>query len=156
MSDFINTNFKANNSNGYELYISWVHYCLNSILNWRSQEVTLAQSISSRGKIQFTLWGLKQNPQVLLELLETENILYLSHPISEPRRYFKEHGVWPPLVDIINKFQHKLLEHKLPIIMPTSIDEFRFSRSSNNYTAQLLERWPLHADANEMLLRKIN
>ena len=94
-------------------YIDWMNHCMNYLLNWRAQEVTLVQSIIKQLNSDFMLWGLKQNPSVLIEWLRQSKkcIFYLSHPISEPRRQLKLTGKWPELVNIINEFQRKLREN---------------------------------------------
>jgi hypothetical protein len=157
--DFIVSNFKElmkKNKDDPRPNISWKIYCLTSILNWRSQEITLAQNIATQTKSKFILWGLKQNPLVLKNLIiDNSNIYYLSHPISEPRRDFKKKNIWPNIVEIINNFQSSLLKQNILIQMPTSIDEYRLEKDSNdNYSTFLSKRWPLSNEVNDLLKSK--
>lgn len=157
--DFLDNNFGrsiSENKPDYKPHMSWIHYCLNSILNWRIQEITLGQNISNQTNSRFILWGLKQNPLVLLKLISPspeQEILYLSHPISEPRREFKEKGEWPDLVKILNNFQRELLKKDILIQMPTSIDEYRLDKDRHgNYTTFLTPRWPLEDESKKILI----
>lgn len=160
--DFLDSNFGrsiSENKPDYKPHMSWIHYCLNSILNWRIQEITLGQNISNQTNSRFILWGLKQNTLVLLKLISPspeQEILYLSHPISEPRREFKEKGNWPNLVKILNNFQRELLKKDILIQMYTSIDEYRLDKDRHgNYTTFLTPRWPLEDESKKYLSRMI-
>lgn len=104
------------------------------------------------------LWGLKQDPNVILDWLRSgsNNLFYLSHPISEPRRNFHETGRWPDIVQTINSFQAELRDKSMLIVMPTAIDEYRFEKDLKyNYTSKLTARWPLR-DTTGTILQTYN
>ena len=125
-------------------YVGWIQHCINSILNWRAQELLLTQNIAIQLNGKFMLWGIKQNPKILIDwLLKDKQIFYISHPISEPRRILKNKKTWPPLVKILNDLPIKLQEKQILSVMPTAIDEFRFKKNNSNYTSKLTERWPI-------------
>lgn len=136
-------------------HLSWLHYCLNSILNWRSQEVILAQNIAKQGQSRFILWGIKQNPQVLIAWLKSERkIFYVSHPISDPRRFRASNPDWPEIVCTINNVQETFRANNMLTVMPTAIDEYRFEKSKDNkgnYTSRLTPRWPVPQDTAVIL-----
>lgn len=133
-----------------KISLNWYIYCMMLILSWRSQEVILAQTIadalSMEGRIaRLMIWGTKQDPLSLVEWTNGSNtdLLYISHPITEYRNHQKRDGAWPEMVHAINQLQTSLAEIKVCTVMPTAIDEFRFQRVDNKYTAQLTDRWPV-------------
>jgi hypothetical protein len=153
-SEFMSNFEELKSKDDAKPYISWLHYCLNSILNWRAQEVTLSQNIANQSESKFMLWGLKQNPEVIIKWItdKINNIIYISHPISEPRREFSKNGSWPPIVSIINNFQYDLLKKNILLVMPTAIDEYRLERDERkSYTMNLKNRWPLSDDVYSIL-----
>lgn len=133
----------------------WLSYCMSTILEWRSQEVILAQEVAVQlNSKYFLLWGLKQDPRVLANwaLSPSPNTFYLSHPISEPRGDFEQSKTWPEIVEVVNRVQVELLERNIPIVMPTAIDELRFQKKNKKQTGLLGDRWPLPKQVSEMLL----
>lgn len=148
-----------NNELGYRAHMNWVHQCVTSLLNWRAQEILLAENFAdqlndSESNCKFILWGLKQNFLTLLMYLTSKKkkIFYLSHAISQPRRHFIDNGEWVELVSTVNKIQQKLLSNSICCILPTAIDEYRFEKVEQNYTSKLNERWPVPDDVGKLLL----
>lgn len=141
----------------YKFQLNWIHYCLTSLLSWRSQEVILSETFAGQlseleQKCKFLLWGLKQNIHVLIKLLSNnKKILYLSHAISKPRKKFKESGEWVEPVITVNQIQQKLIEKNIHCLLPTAIDEYRFDKNNQNFTSKLTERWPIPEFVSETL-----
>lgn len=130
--------------NNPKAYVGWIQHCINSILNWRAQELLLTQNIAIQLNSKFMLWGTKQNPNILIDwFLNDKQIFYISHPISEPRRIQKKKNKWPTLVNILNHLPLKLQSKGILSVMPTAIDEFRFEKKNSNYTSKLTKRWPI-------------
>jgi hypothetical protein len=96
-------------------HVDWINYCAGYLLIWRAQEVTLVQSIVKQLDCKFLLWGIKQDPKVLIDWLKNpkNEIFYLSHPISEPRRDLKSTAKWPDIVRVINDLQLILEKHDM-------------------------------------------
>ncbi len=136
-------------------HLSWIQYCVNSLLKWRSQEIILSQSIAKQLQSEFLLWGMKQDLDVLLKWLSDREarVFYISHPISEPRRIFQKEKKWPKIVDVINSIQIECKKQSLFTLMPTAIDEYRFDKLNNGkYTTKLTPRWPLPKAVSKLLL----
>lgn len=135
-------------------YTSWIYHCINQLLDWRSQEIILAQGIANQLKSKFMIWGLKQDPKALVSWFidKERKIFYISHPISQPRRNEINNGEWPSLVNEINRFQVEAKDHNLYTVIPTAIDEYRFAKDDdNNYTSLLDTRWPVPASIETLL-----
>src|SRR5207249_665517 len=83
------------------------------ILNWRSQEIVLAQSIAdnmttSGGNVM--VWGVKQDPRSLVNWLKDQNdMFYISHPITQYRTSYNDKKradgskEWPEMVHAIKR-----------------------------------------------------
>lgn len=135
------------------VHLTWLSYCLNSILNWRAQEVTVAQSTASQIKCEkFIVWGLKQDPLTLKNwIMEKEkDLVYISHPITEPRQQYKNLSN-SAVVNIVNNTQERLRQHHIMSIMPTAIDELRFKKLARKNTPILLKRWPVPTKTTKIL-----
>ena len=58
--------------------ISWIYFCINYILSWRSQEILLSQTLSQQLKSDFLLWAIKQDDNSLFHWLSDDSkIFYL-------------------------------------------------------------------------------
>lgn len=121
----------------------WIH-CLQTMLEWRRQDLLVGRNLSASlcpgGFIPFAI---KQSAGVArLFLTSDAPTIYLSHPISEPRRHHAQTKAWPPMVEIINELPEQFLELGACLIMPTGIDELRLVRCDEGPVPRLSERWP--------------
>jgi hypothetical protein len=132
-----------------QLRLQWQIATLSSLLAWRRADMIMAESIARQANSKYLAFGVKQLTGIATRWLseaEPEPI-YLSHPISRPRRDPK----WPrvDLVDQFNELQSGMAPHGALCIMPTSIDEYRFKRkkirgrSIARLEPRLAERWPI-------------
>ena len=138
-----NFSFKEIQKNS-RAFVGWIQHCINSIVNWRAQEILLTQNIATQLNSKFILWAIKQNPFVLIDWFTNDkSIFYVSHPISEPRRYEKSNKKWPALVDVLNELQIRLGKINICSVMPTAIDEYRFEKIRSGYSSNLTKRWPI-------------
>ena len=148
--DDLNNNPKAD--------ANWISHCIQSLLNWRSKEMILSQSIADQLNAKFLLWGVKQDLEVLCKCIKEEKkIFYISHPISEPRSKVKKPDDWPSFAHFINSLQLDLKSHDLLTIMPTAIDEYRLDKDSNHhYNGKLRLRWPIPSNVKSSLCANSN
>ena len=119
------------------------------ILDWRSVEVMLASSISASADTRHHQFAVKHPTETLHDLLYSPKpIVYLSHPISEPRRLFME-GRVDEARNLVSHMREVVsrLTGSATVIEPTSIDELRFVSGS----ARLSERWPFKQDDRELV-----
>ena len=142
------------------LTLQWKLGILTNLLSWRHSEILMAEALANQAGAEFLLWGVKQPVQLAATWLSTMNpkSVYLSHPISRPRRKKRQQGAWPEVVFEFNQLQERLFQNGLTAIMPTAIDEFRIRRrkpkkaSLGQRSAELEERWPVPTEDVELLL----
>jgi hypothetical protein len=122
---------------------------LMQVLDWRSIEVMLSESLAASLRISHFIFAVKHPMQTLYDLLFSEKkVVYFSHPISEPRRshttgHEQEAAAFvEQMAQIVAR-----LQARSTVVEPTTIDELRFSGEGGNLSA----RWPFHADARELL-----
>ena len=123
-------------------------------LSWRRLESVMAENLAYRQlKVPFLVWSVKQlTESIKLSFEDPESLpIYLSHPVSEPRRERNENGHWPEFTYEVNQLQQVLCEHGITLIMPTGIDELRFHMQKGRYTGYLKDRWPPIDDETELL-----
>ena len=113
----------------------------------------MAENLAHQLGVPFLVWSVKQlTESIKLSFENPESLpIYLSHPVSEPRRERNENGHWPEFTYEVNQLQQVLCEHGITLIMPTGIDELRFHLQKGRYTGYLKDRWPLIDDETELL-----
>ncbi|RCV65160.1 hypothetical protein C5S53_05145 [Methanophagales archaeon] len=142
------------------LIFEWKLCVLSNLLSWRHSEILMAESLARQLDAKFLLGGVKQPTKIVASWLRKSDstLVYLSHPISRPRRQKIEGWSWPPIVPQFNELQDRLFEHNLVCVMPTAIDEYRIAQKSEEGTVLkrrlpvLEERWPLPATNIDSLL----
>ncbi len=133
------------------LVLSWKLNSLTRLLAWRSLEIVMAAHLAIQlGIDRLMVFAAKQRLSAMREWFANTNSpsVYVSHPISGPRKEQKRTRCWPDVIDEINALQLLLLKHSLVGIMPTGIDEYRFAGSGGilQYSGRLSQRWPLPQD----------
>lgn len=140
---------------------------LSNVLAWRRSDMILGESLASQLGAQFLAFGVKQSAAVAAHWLETQlgdaaspaATVYLSHPISRPRRDWRRSGRWDAtdtVVQDFNELQARLAAKRVLCVMPTAIDEFRLARTPvpgqaiPRRLAKLEERWPLPVAKEEI------
>lgn len=125
------------------------------LLNWRLQEKTIAEHLARELNAQFVLFATKQSSEVFLGVLLGRKTVYVSHPITAPRR---EIGFANnELVKAVNKIPSLLTDYAC--ISPTAIDELRlmhvteypYGGALNLRNGSLSERWPFLAAKSNLL-----
>ena len=134
------------------LCLEWQVGVMTHLLSWRHLEIVIAEKLATQLKTNFLVWGTKQLTCAAALWLQKDRpvSVYLSHPISRPRRKFRETKKWHKVVGQLNKLQTEFLKNDLVCIMPSAIDEYRIKRKRRNGTLALREpilenRWPLPA-----------
>ena len=145
----------------YRKAMSLVIQSLIRVLEWRENEIQAAASLGSVWAVASLTLGVKHPVETAVRLLLGESSarfglgrtmpVYLSHPISAPRKANAKDGTWPPFVKEFDAFVHQTRQtgggdlHVAPI-MPTAIDEYRFLRDGDKLLPRLAPRWPLPGD----------
>ena len=113
----------------------------------------MAENLAHQLGVPFLVWSVKQLTESIKLCFDNPESLpiYLSHPVSEPRRERDENGHWPEFTYEVNQLQQVLCEHGITLIMPTGIDELRFHLQEGRYTGYLKDRWPLIDNETELL-----
>ncbi len=132
------------------LVLEWQIGVMTAILNWRLSETFIAENLAVQLNTKFLIWGTKQLTNVAAGWLghSDPTTIYLSHPISRPRRIRQEKGRWVEVVSQFNELQNAFCELEAFCIMPSAIDEYRFDSSDIGegikvISPSLSERWPL-------------
>lgn len=134
------------------LCLEWQVGVMTNLLSWRHLEIVIAEKLATQLKTNFLVWGTKQLTHAAALWLQEDRPVaeYLSHPISRPRRKFRETKKWHEVVGQFNELQAEFLKNELVCIMPPAIDEYRIRRKRRSSTLALREpileeRWPLPA-----------
>jgi len=135
----------------------WKFHALCKLVEWRKQEIVLAEHLAAALQAEFVVFAVKQLRKTLKLLLTSEEegiAVYLSHPITEARRHEQRNGQRPPFVDEVNRVQGELADHSIALVMPTGIDEYRFSEGEGflEYTPKLRPRWPTNENTEDLLV----
>ena len=134
--------------------IGWEIRNLLNHLSWRRLESVMAENLAYQlNNVPFLVWSVKQlTESISLWLENPESVtIYLSHPVSEPRRERNKNEYWPEFTYEVNQLQQELCEQGITLIMPTGIDELRFHLHDGQYTGYLKDRWPLIDDETKLL-----
>ena len=146
------------------LCLGWEVAVLTHLLAWRHHETILAENLALQLGSKFLVWGVKQLTKAAARwVTEPDQIsVYLSHPVTEPRQILQAKGKWPQFVWQVNKLQKQLLENGIVCVMPTAIDEYRFTRKESQetslsmYTGSLEPRWPEPGNVSKLLYSRPN
>jgi len=148
--------FPSDPSNQYVLAFEQVITILHRLLEWRSREMTAGDVLASRSGSPHFVLGIKHPIETAVNLIRmgngSTNLLpvYLSHPISRPRKSQMENRrkQWGAFVNQFQGFVEAAIgveaEGKRGIFfMPTAIDEYRFAAPTATSFPSLERRWPL-------------
>jgi hypothetical protein len=127
---------------------------LLTILEWRSTDLTVSRLLGGMVGCPPFVFAVKHPVRSAMKILsEYGPAAYVSHSISEPRRFFKRERQWPPFMKQVQDFSDRLADSldstgggPIPIV-PTAIDELRIdSREIDGKEVpvpSLLDRWGL-------------
>lgn len=127
--------------------LEWRTTVLANLLAWRRAEMLTAEAVAHQLGAKYMVFAVKQSVSAVSNwLLEDDRpSVYISHPITRPRNYRREHGDWPldNVVQECNGLQRQLDAHGVTCVMPTGIDELRFAQTSAGRAVPRLDtRWP--------------
>lgn len=127
---------------------------LEQLIQWRHLDMIEADTLATIINAELTCFGVK-HPKDALTRLVTNSVdahgttVYLSHPISRPRRQHRLSGTWPDVVADSNRLSSRFIGHGVVLVCPTAIDEFRVEKGPTSESIlrrfRLSERWPLIA-----------
>lgn len=103
---------------------------LRQILGWRRSEMIAAEALADSLDIPLYLVGTK-HPVELARVLfgkKPPRAVYISHPITRHREDHSTSGKWSEDVYSLNRLPRTLAENNILALMPTAIDELRFSK----------------------------
>ncbi len=144
------------------LCLEWQIGVMTHLISWRHLEIVIAEKLATQLKTNFLVWSAKQLTVAAACWLQKERpvSVYLSHPISRPRRIFRKTKQWHEVVGQFNELQAEFLKNDLICIMPSAIDEYRIHRKRRSGTLALREpileeRWPLPAEMDSLMYSSI-
>jgi len=126
------------------------------VLDWRSTEILLADSLAAACQRPHFVFGVKHTFETFFDLLYADKRkVYLSHPISEPRRTLRN-GDANSAREVVTEINQALsrLQSEVLVFEPTAIDELRFRPSDQDRrkpSGNLEPRWPFARDGRRML-----
>lgn len=122
---------------------------LTQLLAWRRAETIQAELLARQIGAEFLPYGVKNAIDGLVTACrlpsDDSKPLYVSHPISEPRRQTRKGDGWPSVVDECNRLPEILARDGCIPIMPTAIDEYRLEQPGDGLFVRsplLSPRWP--------------
>lgn len=119
---------------------------LLTLLDWRSAEILAAEAAASALHIPHLVLAVKHPCEVLYGIICEEKVpIYVSHPITEPRRLEQTEDV-----HLVDEFKDEIAQISDELIhsstyapvLPTAIDELRINRTDDTYVPLLQQRWP--------------
>lgn len=129
---------------------------LSLLVAWRTSETAFSESFAQRNEIPHRLLAVKHPAQTLNSLVAqpTRELVYISHPISEPRRRLHDDAGEQGFRDFCDRLERLSndLRSETTLFEPTTIDEFRFKNfqvpdrkggRQTVYLPTLNRRWPL-------------
>jgi hypothetical protein len=120
------------------------------ILRWREAEVRYSEVLARTLDVPHVLFAVKHPMETFKKLLDADphDFVYLSHPISEPRRLGLSSDEGRRDVRFLSNTVHGLREGSHIIFEPTTIDELLFKRDDSRkvISDELDDRWPLPED----------
>lgn len=151
-------------SEQYVLAFEQVITILHRLLEWRSREMTSGDVLAARASAEHYVLAIKHAKQTAVNLIRLGNgddsyvPVYLSHPISRPRKQQKSDPSkeWGAFVTEFQEFveaaSELVIDSRRPIFfMPTAIDEYRFADRAAAEFPTLERRWPLIEDDTGLL-----
>jgi hypothetical protein len=140
--------------------IEWKANVLAVLLSWRRAEMLMAEAVAHQLNAKYIAFGVKQSVAAVTHWLldPSRQGVYISHPISRPRRERRKTGLWPTdrVVEECNELQMELDTHGVTCVMPTAIDELRFATAPAGELPRLDTRWPIaskRADFSDTLYK---
>ena len=122
------------------------------ILDWRSVEVMLTDSLARMAGAPHRIFAVKHPIEAFFSLLYSNKpVVYLSHPISEPREVHSG-GHQEETSEFVREMERVVskLSGTATVLEPTAIDELRF-HPSDERAGNLEARWPFAADGRALL-----
>jgi len=122
---------------------------LRLILEWREREIMLSQLYArSAGLARAYVVAAKHSLELLYNLIYAEELprVYLSHPITEPRRLLASNALdhrntASAFIDSVNQCAAAIRD-QAAVFEPTTIDEYRIRWQGSK--VHLADRWPIH------------
>lgn len=131
---------------------------LVELLGWRRAEIVHSEQLASQLDANFIPYGVKHNIDGLIAacrfLPKDTRTIYVSHPISRPRRETRDGNEWPLVVSECNHLPEVAAKWRCVPIMPTAIDEYRLEQPAGGLLSRrpLLDpRWPSQAMAGSLI-----
>lgn len=132
------------------------------VLVWREKEIDCAANLCRTAGCEHAVLAAKHPVDTGARLLlgSTSSVfdaigatypIYISHPISRPRRDRQKGRIWPPFVKDLDEVVRRIAQkpvgnrHVTPM-MPTAIDEFRIFDDGVYLHPYLTPRWPIPED----------
>lgn len=141
----------------YLLALAQVVKTLMRLLLWREKEILAGEMLAADSACDHKVLAVKHPATVGAALVagatpaDDVRDVYLSHPISRPRRERNADGKWPLFVEEFHEFIDSVSQRDgrhVALVMPTAIDEYRLlhdrDASTDIFIPVLAERWPLH------------
>jgi len=145
---------------------------LLQILSWREKEILTASLIAQYLSIKHYVLAIKHPIETCIRLLLGEyckdfNLcenypVYISHPITGPRKKQIKEGNWPKevseLANVVKELRGEEINRQVLTIIPTTIDEYRLviPKKKEEYNKELYleksfphtlhNRWPINYD----------
>ena len=141
-------------------YSEWELGVMTHLLAWRHLEIVIANNLALQLGAKFMVFGVKHPTATVANLIKNSTAVsvYFSHPVSRPRRTWRDTNQWPELVGQFNHLVKGLVRQPLVCIMPTAIDEYRIARPKKKKSylparsLSLDERWPISPFTDQSLL----
>lgn len=131
---------------------------LTQLLAWRRAEMVQAELLASQLGAAFIPYGVKHTIEGLVTAsrftCQDSRTVYISHPISRPRRETRLGADWPPVVGDCNRLPEMLTRLRCVPVMPTAIDEYRLEQPTSGLFGRgpmLDRRWPKQATPTELI-----
>ncbi len=136
--------------------LEWRATVLANLLAWRRAEMLMAEAVAHQLGAKYIVFAIKQSTSAVANwLLNADRpSVYISHPITRPRKYRRSHGEWPPdnVVNECNLLQRQLDAHGVTCVMPTGIDELRFAQTPTGRAVPRLDtRWPIASESADFI-----
>jgi hypothetical protein len=142
---------------------------LAQLIHWRASESAFAEAFARFRRCPHYVLAGKHPMDTLVKLLSDPGrpTVYLSHPISGPRRQLNKgnRGAFDEFAGALEQVASSLRRH-ITVFEPTTIDEFRFRsfelagapdcKSGTVFVPELGERWPLPNHGEDLVLGSVN
>jgi hypothetical protein len=128
--------------------LEWKTSVLAALITWRRAEMLMAEAAAHQLRSGYGVFGVKHSISAVGHWLVDEDraSVYISHPISRPRREQRMTGAWPRdgVVEQCNELQGGLDQHSVTCVIPTAIDELRLTPNDRNQPLPRFDRrWPV-------------